>query len=69
MLSDEQLAIKRGVADFARHELAEHAFKPESEEQYRQRLLKLGAQGFLGMTAPVEHGGGGLSYFDALLAV
>jgi len=33
------------------------------------RLRRLGEQGLLGMTAPVEHGGGGLSYFDALLAV
>jgi alkylation response protein AidB-like acyl-CoA dehydrogenase len=68
-LTEEQLAIKRMVADFARRELADNAFKPESEEQYRARLRKLAAQGLLGMTAPVEHGGGGLSYFDALLAV
>jgi alkylation response protein AidB-like acyl-CoA dehydrogenase len=68
-LTDEQVAIKRMVADFAKHELAEHAFKPETEDQYRARLLKLGQQGLLGMTAPTEHGGGGLSYFDALLAV
>ena len=34
-LSEEQLAIKRMVAEFARKELAEHAFKPETEEQYR----------------------------------
>jgi alkylation response protein AidB-like acyl-CoA dehydrogenase len=68
-LTDQQLAIQRMVADFARHELAEHAFKPETEEQYRARLQKLGAQGLLGMTAPAEYGGGGLSYFDALLAV
>src|SRR5918998_6810636 len=68
-LTEDQLAIKRMVADFARHELAENAFKAESEEQYRARILKLGQQGLLGMTAPVEHGGGGLSYFDALLAV
>lgn len=68
-LTEEQVAIKRMVAEFARQELAEHAFKPESDEQYRARLKKLAAQGLLGMTAPVEYGGGGLSYFDALLAV
>jgi alkylation response protein AidB-like acyl-CoA dehydrogenase len=68
-INEQQLAIKRMVADFARRELAEHAFKPETEDQYRARLKKLGDQGLLGMTAPVEHGGGGLSYFDALLAV
>src|SRR5499427_5128869 len=68
-LTEDQVAIKRMVADFAKRELAESAFKTESEEQYRARLRKLAAQGLLGMTAPVEHGGGGLSYFDALLAV
>src|SRR5713226_1519976 len=69
MLTEEQIAIKRMVADFAKRELADGAFKPESEDQFRARLKKLAAQGLLGMTAPVEHGGGGLSYFDALLAV
>ena len=68
-LTEQQLAIKRMVGEFARRELAEGAFKAESEEQYRTRLRKLADQGLLGMTAPVEHGGGGLSYFDALLAV
>jgi len=68
-LTDEQVAIQRMVADFAKHELAENAFKAETEEQYRTRIRKLGQQGLLGMTAPSEHGGGGLSYFDALLAV
>jgi alkylation response protein AidB-like acyl-CoA dehydrogenase len=69
MLSEDQLAIKRMVADFAKSELADKAFKPESEEDYRARQRKLASQGLLAMTAPVEHGGGGLSYFDALLAV
>ena len=68
-LTEDQLAIKRMVAEFAKRELADNAFKPESEAEYRARLHKLAAQGLLGMTAPVEHGGGGLSYFDALLAV
>ena len=68
-LTEDQLAIKQMVADFAKAELADGAFKPETDEQYYTRLRKLGAQGLLGMTAPVEHGGGGLSYFDALVAV
>src|SRR5437763_11180695 len=57
------------VADFARGELAGEAFKSETDEQFRARLKKLAGQGLLGMTAPVEYGGGGLSFFDALLAV
>jgi alkylation response protein AidB-like acyl-CoA dehydrogenase len=68
-LTEDQLAIKRMVAEFARRELADNAFKPESEAEYRARLRKLAAQGLLGMTAPVEHGGGGLSFLDAVLAV
>jgi alkylation response protein AidB-like acyl-CoA dehydrogenase len=69
MLTEEQIAIKRMVADFAKRELVEHAFKPETEDAFRARQKKLADQGLLGMTAPVEHGGGGLSYFDAVLAV
>src|SRR5438552_3762343 len=57
------------VADFARRELADNAFKPESDDDCRVRLKKLAGQGLLGMTAPTAYGGGGLSYFDALLAV
>src|ERR671933_1385372 len=68
-LTAEQTDIKRMIADFARGELAERAFEPETEEEYRERLGKLAAQGLLGLTAPPEYGGGGLSYFDALLAV
>ena len=68
-LTPEQIDIKRMVAEFAKNELAPKAFAPESEEEYRERLRKLAAQGLLGLTAPVEYGGGGLSYFDALLAV
>src|SRR5919109_1379002 len=68
-LTEQQVAIKQMVAEFAKRELAAGAFKPETDEQYQARLRTLGAQGLLGMTAPVEHGGGGLSYFDALLAV
>src|ERR1700716_1533878 len=57
------------VADFAKRELAPTAFKAETEAETGARLRKLAGQGLLGMTAPVEYGGGGLSYFDALLAV
>ena len=68
-LTEEQVAIKRMVADFAKRELADGAFKPETEEETHTRLGKLAGQGLLGMTAPIEYGGGGLSYFDAVLAV
>lgn len=68
-LTEDQLAITRMVAEFARKELAERAFKPETAEEYRARLRLLAGQGLLGLTAPVEYGGGGLTYFDALLAV
>jgi alkylation response protein AidB-like acyl-CoA dehydrogenase len=68
-LTPEQVDIKRMIAEFAKKELAARAFAPESEEEYRARLRKLAGQGLLGLTAPAEYGGGGLSYFDALLAV
>jgi alkylation response protein AidB-like acyl-CoA dehydrogenase len=68
-LTEDQRALKSMVAEFARKELAPHAFKPETEEEYRARLRKLAGQGLLGLTGPVEYGGGGLSYFDAMVAV
>src|SRR5918912_2960588 len=68
-LTAEQIDIKRMVAEFAKKELADKAFAPETEEEYRERLRKLAQQGLLGLTGPVEYGGAGLSYFDALLAV
>jgi alkylation response protein AidB-like acyl-CoA dehydrogenase len=68
-ITDDQLAIKTMVAEFAKKELAPRAFKPETEEEYRARLRKLGDQGLLGLTGPVEYGGGGLSFLDALVAV
>jgi alkylation response protein AidB-like acyl-CoA dehydrogenase len=68
-LTADQVAIKQMVGEFARKELADKAFKPETEHEYRERLRKLAAQGLLGLTAPVEYGGGGLSYADALVAV
>jgi alkylation response protein AidB-like acyl-CoA dehydrogenase len=68
-LSEEQIAIKQMVAEFAKKELADKAFDEETEDEYRARMRKLGEQGLLGLTAPTEHGGGGLSFFEALLAV
>lgn len=68
-LTDEQLALKQMVADFAKRELAANAWKHESDEQYMERRGRLAEQGLLGLTAPVEYGGGGLPYFDAILAV
>src|ERR1051325_5136554 len=54
-LTENQVAIQRMVAEFAKRELAEGAFQPESEEHYHARQRKLAQQGLLGMTAPVEH--------------
>ena len=68
-LTEQQVAIRRMVAEFAKKELVPTAWKPETEEQYRARLRKLGNQGLLGLTGPVEYGGGGLSFLDALVAV
>jgi alkylation response protein AidB-like acyl-CoA dehydrogenase len=68
-LSVQQQDIVAMIRDFARNELAPTAFEPENDESAAERYRKLAAQGLLGLTAPVEYGGGGLSYFDALLAV
>src|SRR2546423_1940403 len=68
-LSVQQQDIVAMIRDFARNELAPTAFEPDTDESAAERYHKLAAKGLLGLTAPVEYGGGGLSYFDALLAV
>ena len=67
-LRDEALAVGRAGA--ARHALTEDTWLVEADRAFS---LELGARGWLGMTWPVEHGGGGRSplerftVFEALL--
>jgi alkylation response protein AidB-like acyl-CoA dehydrogenase len=69
-LSEEQLAFKKKVHDFAIAEIAPYEHRwDESPEYFREVMLKLGSNGLLGLTVPSFFGGADMSIFDAALCV
>jgi isovaleryl-CoA dehydrogenase len=67
-LSDEERALREAARQFARKEIAPVAEKMDREEYFpREVFRRLGEQGFLGVTLPVEYGGLGLSYLAQAL--
>lgn len=64
-LTDEQLAVKKMVRDFAESEIAPHVMKWDEAQIYpRDVIRKLGELGMMGVIFPEEYGGAGLSYVD-----
>ncbi len=64
-LSDEQLAIRKMVSEFAEAELLPNVMKwDEAQEFPRDAFAKLGELGLLGVLVPEPYGGAGLSYVD-----
>ena len=64
-LTDEQLAVKKMVRDFAESEIAPHVMKWDEAQIYpRDIIRKLGELGMMGVIFPEEYGGAGLSYVD-----
>jgi len=64
-LSDEQLAVKKMVREFAESEIAPHVMEWDEVQRFpRETVAKLGALGMLGVLFPEEYGGAGLSYVD-----
>ena len=64
-LSDEQLAVKRMVREFAESEIAPHVMRWDETQTYpREIARKLGELGMMGVIFPEEYGGAGLSYVD-----
>src|SRR5512134_2207820 len=64
-LSDEQLAVKKMVSEFAESEIAPHVMEWDEVQRFpRETVAKLGALGMLGVLFPEEYGGAGLSYVD-----
>ncbi len=69
-LDDEARAFLESVEKFCREEVAPHADKWDHDEQLpREIFTKAGAIGLMGMVAPKEFGGRGLSYITSALAV
>jgi len=64
-LTEEQLAVKRMVRDFAESEIAPHVMTWDEAQTYpRDIAMKLGELGMMGVIFPEEYGGAGLSYVD-----
>ncbi len=64
-LTQDQLAIREMVRDFARNEIVPHA--PEWDESQtfpRDLFAKLGELGLLGVLIPEKYGGAGLGYIE-----
>jgi alkylation response protein AidB-like acyl-CoA dehydrogenase len=69
-LDEESRSFLSAVEDFARKEVAPHADQWDHDEQLpREIFSKAGEIGLMGMVAPKEYGGRGLSYVTAALAV
>jgi alkylation response protein AidB-like acyl-CoA dehydrogenase len=64
-LSEDQLAVRKMVREFAESELAPHVMEwDESQAFPREAIARLGELGMLGVLIPEEYGGAGLSYID-----
>lgn len=71
LLSGEQLELRDVARRVAESELAEPSARWEQEEHIDMAQLTniLKDVGFLGMTIPTEHGGGGASFLDFVLVL
>ncbi len=64
-LSDDQIAIRDMVRDFAQKEIAPHALEWDENQHFpRQLFSQLGELGLLGVVIPEEFGGAGLGYVE-----
>lgn len=64
-LSDDQVAVRKMVREFAESEIAPHVMEWDEAQVYPLEVMKrLGDLGMLGVLVPEEYGGAGLSYID-----
>ncbi|MFI5180712.1 MAG: acyl-CoA dehydrogenase family protein [Thermoanaerobaculia bacterium] len=64
-LTEEQLAVKKMVREFAESEIAPHVMEWDEAQTYpREVMARLGELGMLGVIIPEAYGGAGLSYID-----
>ncbi len=67
-LTEPQRQIRRAARELAEEEFAENAFQWH-EEYPAENADILAEHGYLGMTLPEEYGGGGMPFFDLLMAM
>ena len=64
-LTEEQLAVKKMVREFAESEIAPRVMEWDEAQVFpREIVRKLGELGMMGVIFPEEYGGAGLSYVD-----
>ena len=64
-LSDDQLAVRKMVREFAESEIAPHVMEWDEAQVFPLEVIRrLGDLGMLGVLVPEEYGGSGLSYID-----
>lgn len=64
-LSDDQVAVRKMVRDFAESEIAPHVMEWDEAQVFpREVIARLGDLGMLGVIIPEAYGGAGLSYID-----
>jgi alkylation response protein AidB-like acyl-CoA dehydrogenase len=69
-LSEEQIAIRDTIRDFALTEIKPHILEWDEEQHFpRDIFTKLGELGFLGVLVPEEFGGSNLGYTEYALIV
>src|SRR3954464_5917282 len=69
-LTAEQLALQARARSFAEEVARPRAAEIDASEQYPWDIVKaLTAEGFVGMTIPIEYGGQGRSFLDAVLVI
>ena len=69
-LTDTQRTLQKAARDLAAAEFLPKAAEVDRSEAYpKESVAALRDAGFMGMTIPVEYGGRGLSYLDAVLVI
>ncbi|MBK6405803.1 MAG: acyl-CoA dehydrogenase [Holophagales bacterium] len=64
-LSDDQVAVRKMVREFAESEIAPHVMEWDEAQVFpREVVARLGDLGMLGVIIPEAYGGAGLSYID-----
>jgi len=69
-LSEEELAIRQTVREFAEKEIAPSARERDEKSEFPFEIIKkLGKLGICGVCAPPEYGGAGMSYLSYAIII
>jgi butyryl-CoA dehydrogenase len=70
MLSEDEIAFKQAIREFAEAEIRPHIMEADEAQKYPEGLLpQLFEMGIMGIEVPEQHGGAGTNFFMSVLAV